>query len=362
MRITDFSIYCYSLPYIRPVHWFDTVETSGLYVLLKIVADTGQTGIAEAPIRPTWSGVSQRSLIAALEDLLLPAVQAIDISKPEDVSRALGRFPENQLAKMLVDNACWSLRANIAEQPLWQLWGGRQQVELSWCVTRQEPRLMAEEAALMVERHGFRALKVKGGQGLTQDIAAVKQIRASCGDIVALHVDANCAYPREEAPGYVQALAELGVVIVEDPSFLAPDQQFSELVGVSPLPILVDTQCASVRDATNFLDRGATAISIKPGRIGLSEARRISALVSSRSASVAAGMYAESALGTLLSLQMAASVKGMSMPAENSFFLMLKEQVLLHPISIQDGMLELPASADISALIDWDRVKSQNLL
>ena len=43
------------------------------------------------------------------------------------------------------------------------------------------------------------------------------------------------------------------------------------------LPILVDRNCTSLEDARRFLDRGAVALSTKPGRIGISEARQIGA-------------------------------------------------------------------------------------
>jgi len=85
-----------------------------------------------------------------LEDLLLPAVQEIDAGDAAAVSRQLARFPESFLAKMLIDNACWTLRAAAAGKPLWQLLGGQGNVEVSWCVTRQPPEAMAREAAEIV--------------------------------------------------------------------------------------------------------------------------------------------------------------------------------------------------------------------
>lgn len=357
LRIESFSIHCYALPYVRPVHWFDSVEAEGLYVMLRLNSTNGHTGIAEAPVRPTWAGVSLRSLVAVLEDLLLPAVRAVDLTDPQAVRGALDRFPENQLAKMLVDNACWTLRASTAGQPLWQAWGGQSKIALSWCVTRQAPQLMAEEARDMVARFGFQALKVKGGQGREPDLEALRLIRGAVGSEVAVYVDANCAYSREEALDYVKAIADAGAIVAEDPCPMAPDGQFAELVAASPLPILVDTQCGSVRDAKAFLERGATALSIKAGRIGFTETRRINELAESGGASVAAGLYAESALGTLVSLQLAAALAHPLMPAELSFFLMLREQVLVTPLEVHDGCVSLPTGADFAQLIDWDRVR-----
>lgn len=362
LRVHSFEIHGYSLPYARPVHWFDSTETEGHYVMLRLRAIDGQVGIAEAPVRPSWSGVSMRSLVAALEDLLLPALRTVDIADEEAVSRAIQRFPENSLAKMLVDNACWALRAEAAGKPLWRLWGGQARVPLSWCVTRQEPTRMAEEAALMVQRHGFHALKIKGGQGLKQDLDAVQRVRDAVGNQVSLSVDANCAYAPGEALQYVRALADAGVALVEDPCPLSPEPSFTELVSAAPLPLLVDTACASLRDARDFLDRGARALSIKAGRIGFTEARRIEGLIRTRNAAAAAGLYAESALGTWMSLQFASALTSPVTPAEMSFFLMLEEQVLAQPLSISDGHVELTEAPGVDGQVDWSLVRNRTLL
>lgn len=357
LRIDSFEIHCYALPYTRPVRWFDSVETEGRYVMLHLRGADGEVGIAEAPIRPTWSGVSLRSLVAVLEDLLLPALGTVNLADEQAVRTALDRFPENGLAKMLVDNACWSLRAHAARQPLWQRWGGHPSVALSWCVTRQDPPLMAEEAGRMVANHGFRALKVKGGQGLERDLDALRRIRDAVGTDVSLSVDANCAYPRGTALPYIEAIAGAGAMLAEDPCQLAPDRSFSELVEASPLPLLVDTPCASLRDASDFLRRGAQALSVKAGRIGFTESRSIEQLAQAHGASVAAGLYAESALGTLLSLQFAATLAQPVTPAEMSFFLMLDQQVLTEPLEIAHGKVCLPATSATDTLVDWERVR-----
>ncbi len=357
MRIAEWSLHFYRLAYARPVRWFNSTEDEATLVLLRIVGDDGSAGVAEAPLKPTWSGASPRSIAAVLEDLLLPAVREVDAADASAVSRQLARFPENYLAKMLVDNACWTLRAAAAAKPLWHLLEGEQTVEVSWCVTRQPPDAMAREAAQMTDRHGFRALKIKGGQGLETDLAALRQIRAAVGSGIDFYVDANGAYARAEAAAYVRAIAGEGAKVAEDPCQLQPDAQFAELLAQSPIPVLVDSGCASLKDAVQFLERGATALSVKPGRIGITEAGRIVELAAQKGAAVCSGMYAESALGTLISLQLSGALREALVPAEQSFYLMMREQVLREPLDIEAGRVRLPEASDIAALIDWDRLE-----
>jgi L-alanine-DL-glutamate epimerase-like enolase superfamily enzyme len=68
-------------------------------------------------------------------------------------------------------------------------------------------------------------------------------------------------------------------------------------------------------------------------------------------------MYAESALGTLISLQLSCALSEPLVPAEQSFYLMMRDQILREPLEIREGRVRLPASNAIAALIDWDRVQ-----
>ena len=126
------------------------------------------------------------------------------------------------------------------------------------------------------------------------------------------------------------------------------------------MPLLVDFPCTSRAEAALFLDRGARSLMVKPGRVGISEAREIDALCASRGASVSLGMFYDSAFGTTLTLQMAAALKSrLVLPPEHSFFLMLKEQVAKG--EVKGGRYHLPDEADLSKLIDWDAVKRHQI-
>lgn len=352
MKLAGWSLHFYRLPYRREVVWANAVESSGLYALLKLESDDGATGIAEGTLKDTWSGVSPRSLAAVLEDILLPRLRTLDLADHKAVSAAFAGIPENRMAKGMVESACWTLLAAAAGRPLWKLWGASGSVAVAWTVTRQKPALMAAEAAEVCGRYGVRTLKVKGGQGLETDLQALRDIRAAVGPGVELVVDANSHYSRAEAPHYVAALAGAGVAVAEDPCRLAPDEHFAQLQAGSPIPILVDRSCASQEDASLYLERGAQALSTKPGRVGLSETRGIAAMAAAQGARTAVGIYAESALGTLINLQQEGT-----MAAEQTFFLTHTAQVSKLVPEISGGHIALPDEAALARLVDWDAVR-----
>lgn len=356
MRLVHSALHPYRLPYIRPVRWSSMVESEAQFLLLRIEADSGHSGVGEAVVKPTWNGVTLRSLSAAVEDIFVPLLGAADLSDIAALRQRMNAVPDNQAAKTLIDNALWDLHAAVTGRPLWRSWHGAQEVALSWAVTRQAPRAMAEEAEAMVRRYGFCTLKVKGGQGTDVDIEAMRAIRAAVGESVALFVDANRAYSPQEAADYVMAMADAGALIVEDPCRLAPDAEFRRLQQVCKVPVLVDLDCASPRDASLFLAQGTRALSLKPGRLGLSDTRTMAAMAQAAGCTAVVGLFGESALGTLHALQLASTLPAGSLPAEISWYLAMSEQIIPDLLEIRDGKVRLPEQAGFATLIDQRRV------
>src|SRR5262249_29263367 len=234
---------------------------------------------------------------------------------------------------------------------------GEGRVELSWALTRQAPAAMAAEAAAMIADHGFRTLKVKGGQGFDVDRAGMREIRSAVGDTVRLYVDANGAYGADQALDYARAMADAGAVMVEDPCGFVPDARFRKLQQDSPVPLLVDFGCTSLRDARLFIGQGARALSTKPGRFGLSHARAMQALAVEAGCAPVVGLMGERVLGTLAALQLASAVSDPILPAELTWFLAMTEQITTMTPKIVDGAVDLPDCSSLAALVDWRAVE-----
>ncbi len=359
LRLANYRLYAYRLRYARPVRWSDIVEEAAPFVLLRLTSDCGAEGAAEITVKPTWCGVTARSLVAAVEDIFVPMLKSLDLSDPAKVRKALDAVPENSAAKTLIDNACWDLYAARERRPLWQIWNGAPGIELSWAVTRQEPPAMAAEAAQMVDRYGFRTLKIKGGQGFEKDIAGIRAIRAAVGDAMQFYVDANGAYSADKALDYARAVGDAGAVLLEDPCPFSPDAYFQKLQQDSPIPLLVDFGCTSARDAQLFAERGARALSIKPGRFGLTHSRVMLDIVCQGGGNAVVGLMGESAAGTLTGLQFAATLSRSILPAELTWFLAMTDQIVTQTPSIVGGIVELPEAPSLAALIDWDGLEKK---
>ncbi len=353
MKIIEHRLRAYRLPYRRAVTWSDTREDSADYLLLTLTADDGRSGMAEVTLKRTWSGSSVRTVIAAVEDLFLPLLCQDAPTDATALLAYLDAVPENSAAKALVGTAMDLLLADRSTAteavPL--------SVPVSWALTRQSPALMAAEAVEMVERHGFRTLKVKGGQGMAVDAQALHAIRQAVPG-VACTVDANGAYPCADAAQYVSRMADAGAVVVEDPAPLLPDASLHALLRDAPVPVLIDFPCASAWHAHALLAAGCRALNVKPGRYGLPEARRIARLARDAGAATCIGLFGESALGSLINLQIVRDEGPQVhfLPAELTFYLTLAEQLSDDAPAVRDGCMSLPPSTDLHRQLDEERL------
>ena len=119
-----------------------------------------------------------------------------------------------------LDTACWDLAAQAAGRPLWKFIGGeRREIpcyasEGLWLnLTIDE---LIEEAAALKAR-GFKAMKLRVGGSVDEDVERVRAVREAIGGEVALMVDANQAWDVETAKRACKAFEPFGLYWVEEP-------------------------------------------------------------------------------------------------------------------------------------------------
>jgi L-alanine-DL-glutamate epimerase-like enolase superfamily enzyme len=150
-------------------------------------------------------------------------------------------------------------------------------------------------------------------------------------------------------------MAEAGAALVEDPWWLHPDDVFEQASAAMSVPIMVDYFCSGPRDAPVWLDRGARAFSVKPGRIGITEGLDMARLAHSGHADTVVGMFAETPIGTLHTLSFATACHS-RFAAESSFFLMFKDSPLKEPLVVKGGTVRLPDESGFAPLVNWELV------
>jgi L-alanine-DL-glutamate epimerase-like enolase superfamily enzyme len=344
------------IPLGRTVAWASSSEDAADYMILELRAG-GARGVAEGTVKLTFAGETLKTLACAFEDIFAPRLVGVDAADASAVAKALAGMREHRLAQAMIDTAIEDLRSQAAGKPLWRHLGASSpEVALSFTVTRDSPSEMARVALRAVGGQRIATLKVKTGQGLARDAEALGAIRSIVGTGVAIYCDSNRGYRPEDVGNATAMFAEHGALAAEDPCPLAPDRAFAAIKGRARVPLLVDGPCRDLASARLFFEAGATAVSVKLGKSGITESLAIAETAKRAGVRVHVGMLAECDLGSLAAASLSAAFGDPWLPCEASYFLQLPEGVLKDRPAVANGALTLPETAGFADLVDWQRV------
>jgi L-Ala-D/L-Glu epimerase len=176
----------------------------------------GVTGYGEAAPLESYDGVSLARVRGALEayrPVLMQSEQATGVQLI-DACRRLDDLPA---ALAAIDLALWDRAGRRAERPVAALLTNDPATEVAVNATvGATDRAGAVQQATRAAQAGFGCVKVKVGVG--DDAGRVAAVRAAIGPHVALRVDANGAWDVEGAVRAIEALAPVGLELVEEPT------------------------------------------------------------------------------------------------------------------------------------------------
>lgn len=185
-------------------------------VIVRITSDEGLIGIGEAMGRP-----GPRGTAAHINEVLAPMLLGADPRHHQALWTAMNeqmRFAPMGISG--VDLALWDLRGKIYGDSLTNLLGGSVRETIDCYASpipyMATPQGSAEKAREFLQR-GFRAIKLKIGRGISQDIAHAEATRDALGSDVKLLVDANGAYTAAESIALAKELVKLDVYWLEEP-------------------------------------------------------------------------------------------------------------------------------------------------
>ena len=136
LTIKDVIVHKLRLPYRNVVNFRSVTQDRGEYVLIRIVADDGQEGIAEAVCRPEQHGEDAAAVAISIDTLFKPRLIGLDPLAHLSALAAMNRIKFCRTEKSLIDIALWDLKGKILNQPVWRLLGGAKPkpVPLTWLV------------------------------------------------------------------------------------------------------------------------------------------------------------------------------------------------------------------------------------
>ncbi len=233
------------------------------------VSDWGQCGWGEAGANSYYQA-SIESITASVEKAR-PILGALEPAPAESLwARLHEALRGDTFALCALDCALHDLWGKIQRKPVWQLWG------LSLAkVPPSDYTIGLDTIEVMVQKlremPGWPIYKIK--VGVPHDLEIVRRLRAETDAV--FRVDANAGWQPEEAARKIEALAELGVELVEQP---LPPQDWDSAAWLytrSALPLIADESCRTEKDLERCLGcfHGVNVKVVKCG--GLTPAKHI---------------------------------------------------------------------------------------
>lgn len=272
-----------------------------------------------------------------------------------------------------IDVALWDLKGKLLNLPVSTLMGGQHRKKVVPYATglyfsesdRLVEKLVAEAQEYLAQ--GFRAVKMKVGLSIEKDIEIVKAVRTAIGDNIQLMIDANHAYSLREATHLARALESYDISWFEEP--ISPEyyHQYGQLRTKTSIPI-AGGECEYLRYGFQTLLENDCVDILQLdicGAGGLSEAKRISTLASTRGIEIVphvwgTGIAFHAALHFIANLE---PIPGRLHPpdllieydrTENE----IRESLTFPTIEMNDGYIAIPQKPGLGIEVDEEVVRN----
>jgi D-galactarolactone cycloisomerase len=239
MIITDVKTHLLELDFKIKIGSMPRFNATGLYI--NILTDEGITGWALSH----WN-LSNAAQKVFIEEALKRMLIRKDPFMTEDIfhtiytssNRILFGIPASTSAIMV---ACWDIIGKATKQPVYRLLGGRKQKIRAYDSMprgyKPKAAVGAVESTMKPELGGFKAVKLRIGNGLKKDEELIKEVRDNFPEIDIM-VDANSAYNSvNDAIKLAYICDEYDVTWLEEP---IPTDNLNGLAKIrekSPVPV-----------------------------------------------------------------------------------------------------------------------------
>jgi mandelate racemase len=269
MKITGFRTRAVSVPAQYPVVSSVRATSQIEFVLLDVDSDEGVSGISYVQAFNRYGCQAVQQCLYLLEQVAAGRTirDAADIEQLGQslwsAVKLLGQQGLAAFAVSMIDIALWDMLGKRRGLPVCSLLGGSLRSlnaycsEGMWLVSPQEA---AEQAASFAER-GFTRMKMRLGRGSeSEDIQAVREVRAAIGGTHKLMADVNQGWTVEHTLHMGDRLEPFGLAWLEEPIDAEDDEGHAKLTSSLTIPIATGENLYRLRSTRRYLRMNAAAI------------------------------------------------------------------------------------------------------
>ena len=360
MRIDRLRLFEVALPLVHGFQTSSHRKTALDHILVEATDAEGVTGWGEiaSPADPFYGSETTETAWTIALRHLVPAVLGVEWDTPEQLEASWRRVRGHEFAKAGFSSAGWDLHARAQGLSLATALGGSRAEVLAGVSLGIEPTI--DDLLVQVERQrdaGYGRVKLKIAPGW--DVEPVRAVRAAHPQLD-LHVDANGAYPDDDASAEVfRILDEAELTMIEQPFAPRDFVAHARLQQSIETPICLDESVVDLGDLRTMLALDAGRIlNIKVSRMGgLSVARAAHDLAAEAGVPVWCGGMHEYGVGRAANVAIS-SLPNFTLPSDVSgsdkYF---TRDVVTPPVVAHEGRVTVPTSPGIGHDIDLEWVR-----
>jgi L-alanine-DL-glutamate epimerase-like enolase superfamily enzyme len=319
----------------------------GDFVICKLIADDGNIGIGESFVWLPETGILPDQIISVIKNALYRYIIGESPFNIEKIRYKMNiNVALNDVAKGLLDMACYDLMGKILERPVYDLIGGKtvDEIPLAALIPLADPILMRGIAKSYYKR-GFRTFRLKLGNSIEEDIEICEIIRKALGSEVNLRVDYNQAYTNpHEAIRAIKAIEPFDIDFAEQPV------RSNDYIGLAHVqkrvytPLMSHEDFFTLRDFMTLVEMGAVGVlglnSTRPGGVtnalralNYAEQRGLGAVIHDQPLGIASAMHIHIATARYHSFTYATELFGTEM---------MEDDLITKPLNYEGGTAKVP--------------------
>ncbi len=333
----------------------------GDFVICKLVAEDGSVGLGEAYVWLAETGISPEQIL----DLVRVSLKRYILGEsPFNIERIRMRMDSNvirsDVAKGMLDIACYDLMGKITGQPASDFMGGRVVDEIPLCA--MVPLMDLDSMMLFAKAFhdsGNRSLRIKLGTSIPEDVRIISTIRETLGDTVRLRVDYNQAYTPALAVRAIKAIEPYGIDAAEQPTRAVDWLGLAYVQKRVDTPLMCHEGCFSLSDMVTLIQMDAVGVlginAERPG--GVTAALR--AIDYAQLCGLGAFIHNQSlGVGSAMQIHLAAA-RHNSLGHDSDLFghVMMEDDLITEDIDYEGGTAKVPMGPGWGVELDEDALE-----